>query len=285
MPKWTPYRFAVERAWDDVARLRPEAVASVLVVGDIHGEIKHLTAALAQTVELQVDAVVQVGDFWLADDRWHDHDPEEASFMWAAHGAPLPVVVVDGNHEAWPALRRFAATQEAQEAFASRRPVNLGGNVWWAWRDNVWRWGQARCGALGGAVSPDREDRDVRRFRWADETTTADDLELLIANTHTEHDGQLDVLFTHDSPAQVRGLVSNIKWAPIDAQAACEEGRRLLADAVNRTQPQIVIHGHWHRANREHVSQRTESVGLANDGRPDHTALLTLSDPPRAEYL
>ena len=142
MPKWTKFRFTIEHAWGDTARLRPAAVARVLVVGDIHGEIKHLTAALERAVALQVDAVVQVGDFWLADDRWDGHDPEEADFMWAAHGAPLPVVVVDGNHEAWPALRKYSATPEAQTAFASRRPVHLGGSLWWAWRGSVWQWGR-----------------------------------------------------------------------------------------------------------------------------------------------
>ena len=177
MPKWKPFEFTTEQAWDDTARLHRDAVRRVLAVGDIHGETGHLKNALARAVKLGVDAIVQVGDFWLADDRWHDHDPLEAAFMWAAHDAPLPVVVVDGNHEAWPALRKLTATPAAQEAFASRRPLHLGGSLWWAWRGSVWQWAEARCGALGGAVSPDRRDRDVRRWRWSDEAITQGDLD------------------------------------------------------------------------------------------------------------
>ena len=137
MPKWTPYRFTTERAWDDAHRLQPDAVRRVLVVGDLHGEVRNLRMALERAVALGVDAVVQVEDFWLADQGWHDHDPEEALFMWEAHDAPLQVVVVDGNHEAWPALNRYAATPAAQAAFASRRPMHLGdipGDMWPIWQ-------------------------------------------------------------------------------------------------------------------------------------------------------
>lgn len=284
MPKWKPYEFTTEQVWDDSPRLHADAVRTVLVVGDVHGEAWHLKRALRRAVELEVDAIVQVGDFWLADAGWNDHDPAEAKFMRLAHESPIPFVVIDGNHEAWPALTKFSATPAAQEAFASRRPVHVGGAIWWAWRGSVWRWSTARFGALGGAVSPDREDADVRRWRWPEEATTQVDLDRFLANTAAEHGGRLDVLITHDAPAQVRGLVSGIHWAPPDVQAACDAGRALLADAVERTQPRIVLHGHWHQANREHINPHTEVIGLANDGRADHMALLAVGDPPRAEY-
>ena len=285
MSKWTPYQFTAERAWDDVTRMQPDAVNRVLVVGDIHGEIRHLRRAMARAAELEVDVIVQVGDFWLDDSSWSRHGATEAVFMWAAHDSLCPIIVVDGNHEAWPALSRFAATPAAQEATSSRRPLHLGGSCWWAWRGSVWQWAHVRCGALGGAVSPDRAEPDVRRWRWPEEAATQDDLDRLLANVQHDHDCRLDVLVTHDSPAQVQGLVSNISWVPPDVQAACDGNRRLLAHAVDRTQPKLVIHGHWHKANREHINPRTEVIGLANDGRPKNLALLTLDDPPHVEFL
>ncbi|MCY3948507.1 MAG: metallophosphoesterase [Acidimicrobiaceae bacterium] len=285
MPTWKPYEFMTELTWDDSPRVQPDAVRSVLVVGDVHGEAWHLKKALRRAVELEVDAVVQVGDFWLADQGWHDHDPAEAKFMRLASESPIPIVVIDGNHEVWPALGRYWQTPAAQAAVVSRRPLHLGGSLWWAWRGSVWRWGQSRFGALGGAVSPDRADADVRRWRWPDEAITQDDLDRLLISVYADHDGQLDVLVTHDAPAQVKGLVSGIDWAPLDVQQACDETRHLLAEAVDRTQPQIVIHGHWHQSNRERISPHTEVIGLANDGRENHLALLSLDDPLRCEYL
>ncbi len=285
MPKWIPYQFTTEQAWDNTPGLQPDSVCRVLAVGDIHGEIRHLRNAVARAAELDVQAIVQIGDFWLDDAGWDRHGATEAKFMWAAHGSRIPIIVVDGNHEAWPSLRRYWQMPDARTAVASRRPLHLGGSLWWAWRGSVWQWAYARCGALGGAVSPDREDRDVRRWRWPEEATTQDDLDRLIRNAETDHAGQLDVLFTHDAPEQVRGLVPGISWAPPAVQASCNENRRLLADAVDHTEARLVIHGHWHQANRENISPSAEVIGLSNDGRPDHLALLTLDDPPRCEHL
>lgn len=120
MAKWTPFEFAPEQEWDDEPRLASDAVRRVLAVGDIHGEVGHLKNALTQADKLEVDAVVQVGDFWLADRRWHHHDLVEARFMQAAADALLPVVVVDGNHEAWPSLRKLQQTPAAQAATCRR---------------------------------------------------------------------------------------------------------------------------------------------------------------------
>ena len=45
-----------------------------------------------------------------------------------------------------------------------------------------------------------------------------------------------------------------------------------------------VIHGHWHQANQERISDRTEVIGLAEDGRPGHTALLCTQPTLVAAY-
>ena len=285
MRDWKPYEFTTEHAWDAVAALSPDAVSEVLVVGDIHGTEMHLRAAIDLAVDLGVGAIVQVGDFWLSDRHWSRHGPNEASFMRTAHDSPVPIVVIDGNHEAWPTLAMCLFTQAGRDAVASRRPLHLGGQIWWAWRGSVWQWAGLRCGALGGAVSPDRRDHAVRRWRWPEEATTQEDLDRLCANTDIEFDAGLDVLFTHDAPAQVRNLKGGITGIPWETQQATNDVRGLLARAVEHTQPRLVIHGHWHRSNREHISDRTEVVGLANDGLRNHTAWLTAQPQLNLSYM
>ena len=193
-------------------------------------------------------------------------------------------MVIDGNHEIWPALGRYALTPAAREAMQARRPLHLGGSLWWAWRGSVWRWNDCAFGALGGAVSPDKYLPEVRHYRWPEEALTEDDLERLITNVDTEFDSQLDVLFTHDAPAQVTGLKSGMAGIPFDVLREAEHGRRLLANAVIQTQPTYVLHGHWHQANQEHISERTEVIGLAEDGRSNHTALLSTQPTLVAAY-
>ncbi len=274
MPERDTFEFTTDKAWDDAAELAPDAVCDVLVVGDIHGTKTHLVDAIAHADGLGAQAIVQVGDFWLADRHWSRFSPLQADYMQTACDSPLPIIVIDGNHEIWPALGRYALTLAAREAMQARRPLHLGGSLWWAWRGSVWRWNSCAFGALGGAVSPDKRLPEVRHYRWPEETLEQEDVERLIANTEAEFDGRLDVLFTHDAPAQVTGLKSGMAGIPFDVLREAEHGRQLLADAVDRTQPELVLHGHWHQANREHISGRTEVIGLAEDGRRDHTALL-----------
>ena len=129
-------------------------------------------------------------------------------------------------------------------------------------------------------MSIDKHLRELRHYRWPEESTTRDDLERLIVNADAEFDGRLDVLFTHDAPSQIRGLRSQITGIPVHIEHEANEGRRLLAEAVDRTQPEYVLHGHWHQANRERIlvrgdDTRTEAIGLAEDGQHGHTALLS----------
>ena len=278
------FEFTTDKTWDDTDEVAPDAVRDVLVVGDIHGAKTHLTDAITHAVEVGAQAIVQVGDFWLADRHWSRFSPLQAEYMQTASDSPLPIVVIDGNHEIWPALGRYALGAEARAAFQSRRPLHLGGSLWWAWRGSVWRWNGHAFGALGGAVSPDKHLPEVRHYRWPEEALTEDDLERLITNVDTEFDGRLDVLFTHDAPAQVSGLKSGMSGIPIDVLREAEHGRRLLADAVNQTQPTYVLHGHWHQANQEHISDCTEVIGLAEDGRHNHTALLCTRPTLIASY-
>ena len=163
-----------------------------------------------------------------------------------------------------------------QAARAAGRPLHLGGNLWWADRGSTWTWAGRRCGAVGGAVSPDRWMHDVAPWRWADdEAPNRDDVDRLRRNA----DDDLDVLFCHDAPAGIRGLRSGLDYRPpADIEAQARDVQRLLKRAIEHTAPSLVFHGHWHQPNREHiVASPTDVVGLAEDGRPGSAAVLDLA--------
>ena len=254
-------------------------------MGDLHGDVQNLSKAVDLAVDSGVSAIVQVGDFWLADAAWSRLNPLESQFMWTAHDAPLPVVVIDGNHEVWPALSSYAQTPAAQAAWVSRRPLHLGGAIWWAWRGSVWSWGGLAFGALGGAVSPDRHSPARRGYRWEDEATTEADLARLIANVEAEFGAGLDVLFTHDAPAQVRGLKPGMSGVPWDLREAAKHGRGLLREAVEQTQPAFVVHGHWHRTHHERIGDVTEVFGLSADGMNNSNAHLSIQPALAVSYM
>ena len=195
--------------------------------------------------------------------------------MRLAMAAPVPVIVVDGNHEAWPCLVDYAQRPDVARARAAGRPLHLGGTLWWADRGSAWTWSGRRCGALGGAVSPDKFIAKLASHRWPEhEVPSRDDLCRLLANAP----GGLDVLFCHDAPAAVAGLKGLPKaLIPDWILAECREVRGLLQDAVERTRPQVVFHGHWHQTNHAHIGDgRTEVFGLNRDGRAGSVAVLAL---------
>jgi hypothetical protein len=54
----------------------------------------------------------------------------------------------------------------------------------------------------------------------------------------------LDILVTHDHPGGI-DLPTGFSLRPTD-QAVSDEQRLLLREAVDQTNPRLVLHGHWH---------------------------------------
>ena len=93
---------------------------------------------------------------------------------------------------------------------------------------------------------------------------------------HHASDG-LDVLISHDAPADTTGLISGM-WMPPSVHDEAHAAQLLVQDAVDATDPALVIHGHWHQPNRCRLPNGTEVVGLAADGTPKSGAILTVAD-------
>ena len=277
---FSPY--TCERVWDDASELANESVKRILVAGDVHGDAYSFDLALQHALRNECDVLVQVGDFWLEDSSWERFAPDRVRLMVAAKRSPIPVVVIDGNHEAWPTLATFAKTPECRAALAAGKPVHLGGSLWWALRGSVWRWSDLTVGALGGAVSPDKHLPQTHGWRWPEEAITDEDLERLLANTP---EGGLDVLLTHDAPTQVKGVQkAKMAGVPTYIEIEADESRRLLARAVTETKPQLLFHGHWHLRNREMIAEHTLVVGLNCNLRDGFTAVASLSPELSASY-
>ena len=267
------FRFGSERAWDDNTDLGDTAVEQIMVLGDIHGDYKVFAAALKLATAEECDVLVQVGDFWLEDSTWRRWAPRKAHLMHAALQAPVPVVVIDGNHEGWPCLTGFRESNNAATAQRTGRPAHLGGSLWWADRGSVWNWAGRRFGALGGTVSPDKWDPKLAKHRWDEETTTQADLKRLIDNAP---DG-LDVLICHDAPADTAGLIGRMHTTE-DLEREAAQMRELLQSAVDATAPSLVFHGHWHQQNRCRINHdTTEVIGLAAAGNPGSAAILSIT--------
>jgi Calcineurin-like phosphoesterase len=186
-------------------------------------------AAIAHAAEQGADVILHLGDF-----GYTFEDAFVEGLQRALADAGLVLLFVDGNHEAFPTLRRFPVRDNGLRQIAER--------LWHLPRGFRWTWGDVRFVAVGGAASVDRPWRVAGRSWWAEEEITADDVAAAAAG------GAADVLVSHDCPAGVAipGIMEGISLWPPDELARAWAHRQRLREVTDLVRPRAIWHGHYH---------------------------------------
>jgi predicted phosphodiesterase len=232
----------------------------VLIVGDTHGRLRQLEAALRQAqTDYRIEAAIQVGDFGFTPELFQQARSERLHF-------PVPVHAIDGNHEnhAWLGRALLLGTARGWE-----KDFNL---IYQA-RPSVAQLGAAKIGFLGGALHVDRPQRHnmlaglpnyiLRRQR-----------ERAVALFNRE---QPELIVTHSCPAGIGiglrstvehapGIAAHVKAAGFDPGPAADCGEvelgRLWGELSYR--PRVWVFGHFHRAHTATV-EGTRFVSVDDD--------------------
>ena len=232
----------------------------VLLAGDWHGNVAWADGCLEAAAGAGCEAVLQLGDFGLWPGReaaYLDHLDASAS------AAGVRLVWIDGNHENHDALDAWRDKADGA-GLVRMRP-----NVVWASRGARWEWSGVRFGALGGAVSIDRFLRRAGANWWPQEAPTAADVDRL-------GDAPLDVLATHAAPAAVAFPFRPLPL-PQDIIDDARRSRAVLDQAVARTRPRLVVHGHHHLRHRADLpGYRVEGLAHDKSTGPGSRAVLDL---------
>jgi predicted phosphodiesterase len=232
----------------------------VLIVGDVHGRHAQLAESLRQAqTEFRIAAAIQVGDFGLYPDLLARARHKQLRF-------PIPVHVIDGNHEdhAWlhRAVRSGVTRAWEQELNLIYQP-----------RPSVARLGRSKVGFLGGALHVDRP----QKHNWLAGFPN------YILRQSREHAVALfnqerpDLIVTHSCPSRIGigvrsspemqpGVAEHITAAGFDAgpQDDCGEKElsRLWLDLAYK--PPAWVFGHFHRAHQATV-EGTRFVCVSDD--------------------
>lgn len=154
----------------------------------------------------------------------------------------VDLIWLDGNHDAHSRLRKLRLDDDGF--------VPLSDRIRYAPRGHRFIADGRRIGVLGGAYSIDRDRRLEGMTVWADlEEVTQRDVDTL-------GDDDLDVLLTHEAPTGTP--VASTLRLPAEEAAHATVSRDLVRQAVERTRPALLAHGHWH--------QRLQSDLLRDDG-------------------
>lgn len=236
----------------------------IVVAGDWHGSTTWAVEVIRRTAAQRISTVVHVGDLGIG--PWVGRPDTFLPALDAAldrFGCRL--LVVPGNHENYDTL--VAAPRDDDGT------IVLGEHIRALPRGHRWTVGGRRFGALGGAVSVDRDNRLPGGSWWAAEAITLDDVEAL-------GDEPLDVFVTHEAPDGV-WLVSQMN-VPDDAGRAADYGRRLVRRAVENTRPAVHFCGHWHQRWTDDLTRddggTTRVEVLDSEETPGNAVVLSLVD-------
>lgn len=208
-----------------------EPAEKILAAGDWHGELGWAKQVVERAGRLGITKLLHVGDLGVGPWPGDRGRPFEDKLERLCARAGLELYVVPGNHENWTTIERLKPRADGWLELREHVLVAPGGLRW--------TWSGVKFGALGGTFSVDFQHRVAEKDWWPG-----------LEEVRPEHldrlgDEPLDVLVSHDVPAGV-DLFRAFNLGP-ETAARPQVSRDLLAEAVSRTAPELVLAGHWHQ--------------------------------------
>lgn len=233
----------------------------VLLLGDVHGSNGWLRVAARTAHALGITKILQLGDFGFWPhyasgkeflDRGRDSMRRYGCEAWW----------VDGNHENHDWLD--AQPHDEDGFWRLDNLIHIGRGARWEWAGRTFL-------GCGGAYSIDKPYRREGESWWAGETITEGDIE----RCGTE---KVDVLVTHDAPWGTPNVIGPGTVGDKDDYPESAANRKRVAAIAQRTQPSLIVHGHYHHRNTAlYEGARVEGLGRDGDALGS-IAVLNLDD-------
>ena len=245
--------------------------SQVLFAGDWHGNIGWVQKVLPfiRRSAPGLRTILHVGDFGF----WPERQGKGflgAVDYWSAKAGIEHILVTPGNHEHWPMLtERFAASPG--------EAVQMSAVTWALPRGFRFSIGGRTLLSFGGAASVDFEDRRLGRDWWPEEMPTDRDVELAIAG------GPVEILITHEAvnggtPAVDQILTENPQGWGDEALDYAARSRGLVTRVWDAVHPEVLVHGHLHRADGISLPDGRRVFSLGCDQQDKNLALVQTGD-------
>lgn len=151
----------------------------ILLLGDVHAAFTRFGTVVIKAMDYGVDAVIQVGDFGF----WHQYLKD------VVFDFPIPIYVIDGNHENHEWLYKQPHEEWSKKNFNFMK------------RGSILEMGSSIVGFVGGAMHADRKQEGSIDKRTTNYLLNVEEKE--IAQKFNSLYQPLDLLVTHSCPHSI----------------------------------------------------------------------------------
>lgn len=239
---------------------------NILLLGDSHGNHNFVHGALRWARDNGVDRVVQLGDFGY----WPRQKSGQGFLKGVGRSAQemgVALFFIDGNHEDHDELDLLMQRNPHSDfiEIGKRNPI------YFIRRGARWEWDGMTFGSFGGAFSIDRARRTKHVSWFPQEMPDPSKIPGI---------GKVDVLLTHDAPLVPAPYLAAGTFI---RDATSEESQKTVYDALVATQPDWLVHGHWHCSYMNRVAGAVV-IGLAEDRSSLYASSVVVSTEDRMLY-
>lgn len=236
------------------------------IIGDQHGNLDNLITLIEHLAEKNVKTIIQVGDFAPIDDGFW-------SFIKAINALlehyNMRLHFIDGNHDNHHLLQQYKC-QLRSNVFYQRRGS-------YAYIEGLTYF------FVGGAYTVNRKLLTENMDYWKTETLSASDYEYCLEQLNLLN-YKVDVFVCHDLPYGLKRPKNQLWFIP--ENAISKKHRKRLKALVDKSDPQYIVHGHYHT--KRIIS---ETLSIMDNGHCDLLKSRTLislgrdGDPLEDQYF
>lgn len=242
--------------------IHEQTPTTIAFLGDWHGYTQPARRIITATKQEKATHLLHTGDFGIWKGQGTDLFLKDVNLRLKMNNQIL--YLVDGNHEEFPHL--YDEKQFPIQDDGTRR---IRSNIFHLPRGFRWTW-QTQEGdevsfmALGGAYSIDRNYRKLGVSYFDEEVLSSHDIKKALQG------GKIDVLISHDSPADSPNPVTDDPLSQHNAARTFGHGhladsnahRLLMQSVTDKVDPVVIAHGHYHKYRISHHTRQATGTAV-----------------------
>ena len=218
-------------------------MARIFITGDTHGGFRGFEGEMARFKKFEKfekslskdDFLIIAGDFGFVWNMFQS-DAKEERWMKYFNDRAYTTLFIDGNHENFDRLNSYKVSE-----FKGGKVHKISESVYHLMRGQIYDFDGVKIFTMGGALSIDRDRRDLGFSWWEGEMISDNDIKEAYANL-AKHDCKVDVVVTHTCPRFVVSRVIKLSMAAkID-----DINSKILQDIYDKIEFKKWYFGHFH---------------------------------------